>query len=123
MLDHIARLKESGRRRAAGCVQALLKGESVQGQAYASGHLFRRNETAVWHCAGVDRRSELIIVDEPRRVSIAERNRFYNLLSQLGQNTIVILSTHIVEDVSTLCSSFAIICKGEVLYAGDRKRR
>ncbi len=63
---------------------------------------------------------KLIIVDEPTAgLDPAERNRFYNLLSQLGENTIVILSTHIVEDVSTLCSSFAIICQGEVLYAGD----
>src|ERR1700710_2364813 len=63
---------------------------------------------------------KLIIVDEPTAgLDPAERNRFYNLLSQLGQNTIVILSTHIVEDVSTLCSSFAIICQGEVLYAGE----
>jgi ABC-2 type transport system ATP-binding protein len=66
---------------------------------------------------------KLIIVDEPTAgLDPAERNRFYNLLSQLGQNTIVILSTHIVEDVSTLCSSFAIICKGEVLYAGDPEK-
>ena len=63
---------------------------------------------------------KLIIVDEPTAgLDPAERNRFYNLLSQLGENTIVILSTHIVEDVSTLCSSFAIICQGEVLYAGE----
>jgi ABC-type multidrug transport system ATPase subunit len=63
---------------------------------------------------------KLIIVDEPTAgLDPAERNRFYNLLSQLGENTIVILSTHIVEDVSTLCSQFAIICKGEVLYTGD----
>jgi ABC-2 type transport system ATP-binding protein len=63
---------------------------------------------------------KLIIVDEPTAgLDPAERNRFYNLLSQLGENTIVILSTHIVEDVSTLCSSFAIICQGEVLYTGD----
>src|SRR6201990_3445911 len=62
---------------------------------------------------------KLIIVDEPTAgLDPAERNRFYNLLSQLGENTIVILSTHIVEDVSTLCSHFAIICAGEVLYAG-----
>jgi ABC-2 type transport system ATP-binding protein len=62
----------------------------------------------------------LIIVDEPTAgLDPAERNRFYNLLSQLGENTIVILSTHIVEDVSTLCSNFAIICQGEVLYAGE----
>jgi ABC-2 type transport system ATP-binding protein len=62
----------------------------------------------------------LIIVDEPTAgLDPAERNRFYNLLSQLGENTIVILSTHIVEDVSTLCSNFAIIFQGEVLYAGE----
>ncbi len=62
----------------------------------------------------------LIIVDEPTAgLDPVERNRFYNLLSQLGENTIVILSTHIVEDVSTLCSSFAIICQGEVLYSGE----
>jgi len=62
---------------------------------------------------------KLIIVDEPTAgLDPAERNRFYNLLSELGENTIVILSTHIVEDVSTLCSNFAIICQGEVLYAG-----
>src|SRR3984885_5140330 len=63
---------------------------------------------------------KLIIVDEPTAgLDPAERNRFYNLLSELGENTIVILSTHIVEDVSTLCSNFAIICQGEVLYAGE----
>jgi ABC-2 type transport system ATP-binding protein len=63
---------------------------------------------------------KLIIVDEPTAgLDPAERNRFYNLLSQLGENTIVILSTHIVEDVSTLCANFAIICQGEVLYAGE----
>src|ERR1700733_10680062 len=65
----------------------------------------------------------LIIVDEPTAgLDPAERNRFYNLLSELGENTIVILSTHIVEDVSTLCSNFAIICQGEVLYAGDPEK-
>jgi len=61
----------------------------------------------------------LIIVDEPTAgLDPAERNRFYNLLSEIGLNTIVILSTHIVEDVSTLCSRFAIICEGEVLFSG-----
>jgi ABC-2 type transport system ATP-binding protein len=61
----------------------------------------------------------LIIVDEPTAgLDPAERNRFYNLLSEIGENTIVILSTHIVEDVSTLCSKFAIICQGEVIFEG-----
>lgn len=63
---------------------------------------------------------KLIIVDEPTAgLDPAERNRFYNLLSQLGENTIVILSTHIVEDVSTLCSNFAIISEGKVRYSGE----
>src|ERR1700712_5252615 len=62
---------------------------------------------------------KLIIVDEPTAgLDPAERNRFYNLLSQIGENTIVILSTHIVEDVRTLCSDFAIICQGELMYKG-----
>ena len=61
----------------------------------------------------------LIIVDEPTAgLDPTERNRFYNLLSEIGENTIVILSTHIVEDVSTLCSRMAIICDGELLMEG-----
>lgn len=62
----------------------------------------------------------LIIVDEPTAgLDPAERNRFLNLLSEIGENTIVILSTHIVEDVKELCSDMAIINKGEVLYQGS----
>ena len=48
-----------------------------------------------------------------------ERNRFYNLLSELGENAVVILSTHIVEDVSTLCTDMAIIGKGKVVLTGQ----
>jgi ABC-2 type transport system ATP-binding protein len=62
---------------------------------------------------------KLIIVDEPTAgLDPAERNRFYNLLSEIGENTIVILSTHIVEDVTNLCSNMAIICLGEVIAQG-----
>lgn len=62
---------------------------------------------------------KLIIVDEPTAgLDPAERNRFLNLLSEIGENTIVILSTHIVDDVKELCSDMAIINKGEVLYQG-----
>jgi ABC-type multidrug transport system ATPase subunit len=61
----------------------------------------------------------LIIVDEPTAgLDPSERNRFYNLLSEIGENTVVILSTHIVEDVNTLCSNMAIICQGELLMQG-----
>ena len=61
----------------------------------------------------------LIIVDEPTAgLDPAERNRFLNLLGELSEDTIVILSTHIVEDVKELCTDMAIINKGEVLMQG-----
>jgi ABC-type multidrug transport system ATPase subunit len=63
---------------------------------------------------------QLIIVDEPTAgLDPGERNRFYNLLSEIGEQVIVILSTHIVEDVKELCSQMAIIDKGRVLFAGS----
>ncbi|UOQ52477.1 ABC transporter ATP-binding protein [Hymenobacter cellulosivorans] len=62
----------------------------------------------------------LIIVDEPTAgLDPGERNRFYNLLSEIGENIIVILSTHIVDDVRELCRNMAIINQGRVLYAGQ----
>lgn len=62
----------------------------------------------------------LIIVDEPTAgLDPAERNRFHNLLSEIGENRVVILSTHIVSDVSDLCRSMAIINKGQVVLTGD----
>jgi ABC-type multidrug transport system ATPase subunit len=62
---------------------------------------------------------KLIIVDEPTAgLDPGERNRFYNLLSEIGENRIVILSTHIVDDVKELCSNMAIIDKGVLLYSG-----
>jgi ABC-2 type transport system ATP-binding protein len=62
---------------------------------------------------------KLIIVDEPTAgLDPAERNRFLNLLSTIGSNVTVILSTHIVEDVRELCPRMAIIASGEVLFEG-----
>ena len=62
---------------------------------------------------------KLLIVDEPTAgLDPLERNRFYNILSELSENTIVILSTHIVEDVKELCTNMAIINRGEVLLNG-----
>jgi ABC-type multidrug transport system ATPase subunit len=62
---------------------------------------------------------KLIIVDEPTAgLDPAERNRFLNLLSSIGSNVTVILSTHIVEDVRELCPRMAIIANGEVLLEG-----
>ncbi|HEX9984549.1 MAG TPA: ABC transporter ATP-binding protein [Thermoanaerobaculia bacterium] len=63
---------------------------------------------------------KLIIVDEPTAgLDPGERVRFHNLLAEIGENVVVILSTHIVEDVSDLCSKMAIISHGRVLMTGD----
>jgi ABC-type multidrug transport system ATPase subunit len=63
---------------------------------------------------------QLLIVDEPTAgLDPGERNRFYNLLSEVGEQVIVILSTHIVEDVTDLCTNMAIIHEGKVLYEGE----
>ncbi len=125
MLDHIARLK--------GVSDAKERKELV-GAMLENVNLSRdRKKNLGTYSGGMKQRfgiaqaligdPRLIIVDEPTAgLDPAERNRFYNLLSQLGEHTIVILSTHIVEDVSTLCSNFAIICQGEVLYAGEPER-
>jgi ABC-2 type transport system ATP-binding protein len=63
---------------------------------------------------------KLVIVDEPTAgLDPAERRRFHNLLAELGEEVVVILSTHIVEDVRDLCSEMAVIDKGEILLAGS----
>lgn len=122
MLDHVARLKgvdTPGERKE--LVDGLLnkvnlyKDKKKRLGTYSGGMKQR------WGIAqALIGNPQLIIVDEPTAgLDPAERNRFYNLLSHLGEQTIVILSTHIVEDVSTLCSRFAIICLGEVLYSGE----
>ena len=65
----------------------------------------------------------LIIVDEPTAgLDPEERVRFLNLLSEIGQASAVILSTHIVEDVEELCSSLAMIDRGEILLTGEPAR-
>jgi ABC-2 type transport system ATP-binding protein len=63
---------------------------------------------------------KLIIVDEPTAgLDPAERVRFLNLLSEVGDDAVVILSTHIVDDVADLCSRLAIIDKGEILLEAE----
>src|ERR1700748_1312881 len=122
MLDHIARLKgvnNAGERKE--LVGSLLENVNLSRD---------RKKHLGTYSGGMKQRfgiaqalignPRLIIADEPTAgLDPAERNRFYNLLRPPRENTIVILSTHIVEDVSTLCSNFAIICQGEVLYAGE----
>jgi len=122
MLDHIARLKgieRSNERR--DLVLALLEKVNLYKDRDRKLGTYSGGMKQRWGIAqALIGNPRLIIVDEPTAgLDPAERNRFYNLLSQLGEQTIVILSTHIVEDVSTLCSQFAIICHGEVLYHGE----
>jgi ABC-2 type transport system ATP-binding protein len=63
---------------------------------------------------------QLIIVDEPTAgLDPEERNRFLNLLAEIGENVVVILSTHIVEDVTDLCPRMAIIALGQVQISGE----
>ena len=63
---------------------------------------------------------KLVIVDEPTAgLDPGERNRFYNILSEIGENIIVILSTHIVQDVRELCTQMAVMDNGKVLFSGN----
>ena len=63
---------------------------------------------------------KLLIVDEPTAgLDPVERNRFYNVLCELGEHTVVILSTHIVDDVKELCTNMAIINQGQVCLKGN----
>jgi ABC-type multidrug transport system ATPase subunit len=62
---------------------------------------------------------KLMIVDEPTAgLDPEERNRFHNLLAEIGENVVVILSTHIVEDVSDLCPNMAIMANGRIVASG-----
>ncbi|MGE0442849.1 MAG: ABC transporter ATP-binding protein [Gemmatimonadales bacterium] len=68
-------------------------------------------------------RPRLLIVDEPTAgLDPTERHRFLNLLAEIGQDIVVILSTHIVEDVRELCHAMAIINKGRVVLSGDPRQ-
>ncbi|MEM9391000.1 MAG: ABC transporter ATP-binding protein [Bacteroidota bacterium] len=121
MLDHIAQMKGVGKKsERKGLVAGLLQRVNLyqhrkKGLGTYSGGMRQRFGIA----QALVGNPSLIIVDEPTAgLDPSERNRFYNLLSEIGENTIVILSTHIVEDVSTLCSQMAIICGGELMMEG-----
>lgn len=122
MLNHIASLKgisNKGERK--NLVESLLNKTNLW-------HV--RNKSLGTYSGGMKQRfgiaqaligdPKLIIVDEPTAgLDPAERNRFHNLLCEIGENTIIILSTHIVDDISNLCNNMAIICQGEVVVKGN----
>ena len=121
MLDHIAVLKGCGKgseRRT--IVESLLKQVNlwdVRKKALAgfSGGMRQRFGIA----QALIGNPSLIIVDEPTAgLDPEERNRFLNLLSEIGENVVVILSTHIVDDVADLCPRMAIIANGRIVRAG-----
>jgi len=122
LLDHLARLKglASGRQRRE-VVQALLRQTNLEAVANKplgsfSGGMRQRFGIA----QALIGSPKLIIVDEPTAgLDPQERVRFHNLLSEIGEEVIVILSTHIVSDVSDLCREMAVINQGQVLLGGD----
>ena len=121
MLDHLAVLKGIGAaKERRETVEALLHQVNlwdVRKKALAgfSGGMRQRFGIA----QALIGQPSLIIVDEPTAgLDPEERNRFLNLLAEIGENVVIILSTHIVEDVTDLCPKMAIIGQGKIIAQG-----
>jgi ABC-type multidrug transport system ATPase subunit len=122
LLDHLAILK--------GLKNKAERKEVVDG-LLAHTNLFQHRKKAVSGFSGGMRQRfgiaqaligdpDLLIVDEPTAgLDPEERNRFHNLLVTLGEDKVIILSTHIVDDVSELCSNMAVLGNGEILLQGN----
>lgn len=122
LLNHFAVLK--------GIANKSIRKETVQALLHKTNLYAVRKQNLSGFSGGMKQRfgiaqallnnPKLLIVDEPTAgLDPVERNRFYNVLSELGENTVVILSTHIVEDVKEMCSNMAIINEGQVLLKGN----
>lgn len=122
LLDHLAVLK--------GIANKSERKELVKALLHKTNLYKFRNRNLGGYSGGMKQRfgiaqallanPKLIIVDEPTAgLDPSERNRFHNLLAELGENTVVILSTHIVDDVRELCTSMAVINLGQVLLKGN----
>jgi ABC-type multidrug transport system ATPase subunit len=122
MLDHFARLK--------GLTDAKSRKATVDALLERVNLAKVRNQRLGGFSGGMRQRfgiaqaligsPKLIIVDEPTAgLDPEERVRFHNLLADIGEDVIVILSTHIVDDVADLCPRFAVISKGRVLLTGE----
>lgn len=121
MLDHIAILK--------GVTNRSQRRELIDAMLHRVNLFQHRKKSVASYSGGMKQRfgiaqaligdPKLLIVDEPTAgLDPGERNRFYNLLSEIGENVIVILSTHIVQDVKELCTNMAIIHEGKLQFAG-----
>lgn len=124
LLDHLALLK--------GIVNKKERHDQILNLLHQT-NLLQHKEKAVHSFSGGMRQRfgiaqallgnpKIIIVDEPTAgLDPEERNRFNNLLSEIGESIIVLLSTHIVEDVRDLCTQMAIICSGKLILQGNPK--
>lgn len=121
MLDHMASLK--------GVVSAADRKATVETLLVQTNLWTVRTKAIAGFSGGMRQRfgiaqalignPELIIVDEPTAgLDPEERNRFYNLLVEIGENVVVILSTHIVEDVVDLCPRMAVLAAGRIQLEG-----
>ena len=121
MLDHLAILK--------GIANRVERRETVDALLNQVNLWAVRKKTLAGFSGGMRQRfgiaqaligqPELVIVDEPTAgLDPEERNRFLNLLAEIGENVVVILSTHIVEDVADLCPRMAIMAAGRVVMQG-----
>jgi ABC-2 type transport system ATP-binding protein len=121
LLDHLAVLK--------GFSRARERREVVEGLLNQVNLWSVRKKAVAGYSGGMRQRfgiaqaligsPQLIIVDEPTAgLDPEERNRFNNLLAEIGENVVVILSTHIVADVTDLCSRMAIIHQGRIIVEG-----
>ena len=121
LLDHMAIMK--------GIADAQIRKEQVESLLYQVNLWESKEQKLGTFSGGMKQRfgiaqallgdPKLIIVDEPTAgLDPMQRNRFHNLLSEIGENVIVILSTHIVDDVSDPCNDMAIILNGELKLSG-----
>ncbi|MDR4950622.1 ABC transporter ATP-binding protein [Chryseobacterium sp. ES2] len=124
LLNHIAILK--------GISRKSERKEIVEGLLHQTNLFEARKRNVSEYSGGMRQRfgiaqallgnPKLIIVDEPTAgLDPMERNRFHNLLSEIGENTIVILSTHIVDDVKNLCNRVVVLTSGQIILDGTPK--
>ena len=122
LLEHLAILK--------GISDKKARREQILGLLEKTNLIEHQHQAVITYSGGMRQRfgvaqallgsPNMIIVDEPTAgLDPEERNRFNNLLSEIGENIIVLLSTHLVEDVRNLCTRMAIINKGEVLLCNS----